>query len=53
MFRVLSIDWDYFFDCTMNDRLDMFPDGADENLANVIQVLCGHFTITLMMSLLT
>lgn len=37
MFRVLSIDWDYFFDCTMNDRLDMFPDGADENLARVIQ----------------
>lgn len=37
MFKVLSIDWDYFFDCTMNDRLDMFPDGADENLAKVIQ----------------
>lgn len=37
MFKVLSIDWDYFFDCTMEDRLDMFPDGADENISGVIQ----------------
>lgn len=30
--RVLSIDWDYLVNATMEERLYMFPDGGNENL---------------------
>lgn len=35
-FRVLSIDWDYFVNATLNERLEMFPDGGNENLPDGI-----------------
>ena len=30
--NVLSIDWDYFVDCTNTERADMFPDGGSEEI---------------------
>ena len=30
--NVLSIDWDYFMDCTNEERNDMFPDGGSEDI---------------------
>lgn len=30
--RVLSIDWDYFINATMEERMMLFPDGGNENL---------------------
>lgn len=30
--NVLSIDWDYFMDCTDAERFIMFPDGGNENI---------------------
>ena len=35
-FRVLSIDWDYLVKATMSERLEMFPDGGNENLPDGI-----------------
>ena len=32
MKRFLSIDWDFFVDATMTQRLVMFPDGGNESL---------------------
>lgn len=40
--KILSIDWDYFIDATMSQRMSMFPDGGNENLpayiANILWV---------------
>ena len=30
--KILSIDWDYFIDCTFTDRVMKFPDGGNENI---------------------
>lgn len=32
MINVLSIDWDYFMNCSSEDRLFMFPDGGNESI---------------------
>ena len=32
MIKVLSIDWDFFIDATLNQRMGWFPDGGNENL---------------------
>ena len=32
MKRFLSIDWDFFIDATLEQRMTMFPDGGNENL---------------------
>lgn len=36
--KILSIDWDYFFDCGEGDRVILFPDGGEfkESLGNII-----------------
>lgn len=39
MKRILSIDWDYFVDCSANDRFNYFPDGGNEDLPYEIQDL--------------
>lgn len=36
-FRVLSIDWDYLVNATMEERIMMFPDGGNEDLPTAIQ----------------
>lgn len=35
--RVLSIDWDYFVKASMVERMTMFPDGGNENMAKVLR----------------
>lgn len=30
--KILSIDWDYFMNCSIGDRLTYFPDGGNENI---------------------
>lgn len=37
--RILSIDWDYFMDCSENDRLEMFPDGGNENVGLMMSTM--------------
>lgn len=32
MINILSVDWDYFVDCTEDERYTMFPDGGNENI---------------------
>ena len=40
--KVLSIDWDYFIDCSAYDRADLFPDGGNENLpAEISNMIWG------------
>lgn len=34
--RVLSVDWDYFINATLEQRLMMFPDGGNEKLPDSI-----------------
>lgn len=34
--KVLSIDWDYFIDCSINFKQSYFPDGGNENLPEQI-----------------
>lgn len=34
--RVLSVDWDYFINATLEQRLVMFPDGGNEKLPDSI-----------------
>lgn len=36
MLRVLSIDWDYFINASMEERMMLFPDGGNENLPMAI-----------------
>lgn len=31
MYKILSIDWDYFIDATIEERIRLFPDGNDYN----------------------
>lgn len=40
--NVLSIDWDYFVDASMEDRVRLFPDGGNENIPTVL----GNFIWT-------
>lgn len=35
-FNVLSIDWDYFIDASMSKRMELFPDGGNENLSPML-----------------
>lgn len=35
--RVLSLDWDYFIDATMEQRMRLFPDGGNESLIGYLQ----------------
>lgn len=37
--RILTIDWDYFFDITSSERVALFPDGGTEDLPEAIQLL--------------
>lgn len=37
--KILSIDWDYFFDTQNEERAWMFPDGGNENLSSDLQDL--------------
>lgn len=37
IYNVLSIDWDYFIDATMAQRMELFPDGGNENLGMSLQ----------------
>lgn len=32
-YNVLSIDWDYFIDCSIAERHSLFPDGGNENIS--------------------
>ena len=41
--RVLSIDWDYLVDATMEQRIMLFPDGGNENLPTSYQDLIWQF----------
>jgi len=34
--RVLSLDWDYFLDTTLEERVTQFPDSGNENLGNIV-----------------
>lgn len=34
--RVLSIDWDYFIKATAGERMEMFPDGGNENIPDFL-----------------
>lgn len=37
MKRFLSIDWDFFIDATAEERIILFPDGGNENLATSLR----------------
>lgn len=34
--KILSIDWDYFINCSISDRASLFPDGGNENLGTAM-----------------
>ena len=38
MKRVLSIDWDYFINCSARDRLFLFPDAGNEYISEQLQL---------------
>lgn len=35
--KILSIDWDYYIDATANERIELFPDGGNENIPSYIR----------------
>lgn len=35
--KILSIDWDYFIDASLSERMRMFPDGGTENVPLFVQ----------------
>jgi hypothetical protein len=43
--NVLSIDWDYFINADMCERMELFPDGGNENLSLFLGNTCwsGHY----------
>lgn len=36
--KILSIDWDYFIDCTSRERAILFPDGGNEYISPALQM---------------
>lgn len=36
IYNVLSIDWDYFSNATLSQRLRLFPDGGNENIGSLL-----------------
>lgn len=36
IYNVLSVDWDYFSDATLSQRLRLFPDRGNENLGSLL-----------------
>lgn len=52
---VLSIDWDYFINATIEERVTLFPDGGNENLTYAIQniIWCSRYSESCLKSIKT
>lgn len=43
MINILSVDWDYFSDCTDEERLTLFPDGGNEEIGLGVSLQIWNF----------